>query len=56
MTEVAARAGVSVTTVSHVLSGRRPVAESTRTRVLQVIEQLGYQPDTLARGCAPGAR
>ncbi|WP_344892991.1 LacI family DNA-binding transcriptional regulator [Nonomuraea antimicrobica] len=50
MTEVAARAGVSVTTVSHVLSGRRPVAESTRTRVLQVIEQLGYQPDTLARG------
>src|SRR5437899_1605790 len=41
MTEVAARAGVSVTTVSHVLSGRRPVADATRTRVLQVIEALG---------------
>jgi LacI family transcriptional regulator, galactose operon repressor len=50
MTEVAARAGVSVTTVSHVLSGRRPVADATRTRVLQVIEELGYRPNTLARG------
>jgi len=50
--EVAAQAGVSVTTVSHVLSGRRPVAEGTRTRVLQVIERLGYQPNKLARGLA----
>ncbi|MER5788146.1 LacI family DNA-binding transcriptional regulator [Streptomyces sp. NPDC001980] len=50
MTEVAARAGVSVTTVSHVLSGRRPVSEKTRARVLQVIEELGYQPNTLAQG------
>jgi LacI family transcriptional regulator len=49
MTEVAARAGVSVTTVSHVLSGRRPVAEATRTRVMQVIEELGYQPNPLSR-------
>jgi LacI family transcriptional regulator len=49
MTEVAARAGVSVTTVSHVLSGRRPVADATRTRVLQVIEELRYQPNTLAQ-------
>ena len=54
MTEVAAQAGVSVTTVSHVLSGRRPVAESTKTRVLQVIERLGYQPNTLAQGLATG--
>ncbi|MFF2848237.1 LacI family DNA-binding transcriptional regulator [Streptomyces sp. NPDC058001] len=50
MTEVAAQAGVSVTTVSHVLSGRRPVAESTRARVLEVIEELGYQPNSLAQG------
>src|SRR5882757_1904665 len=50
MTEVAARAGVSVTTVSHVLSGRRPVAAATRTRVLEVIAELQYQPNTLARG------
>lgn len=50
MTEVASQAGVSVTTVSHVLSGRRPVAERTRNRVLAVIEELGYQPNTLAQG------
>jgi LacI family transcriptional regulator len=50
MAEVAARAGVSVTTVSHVLSGRRPVADATRTRVLEVIEELHYQPNTLAQG------
>lgn len=50
MTEVATRAGVSVTTVSHVLSGRRPVAEATRASVLAVIEQLGYRPNTLAQG------
>ncbi|MFD7288460.1 LacI family DNA-binding transcriptional regulator [Streptomyces sp. NPDC059863] len=50
MTEVAARAGVSVTTVSHVLSGRRPVSDKTRARVLQVIEELGYQPNALAQG------
>jgi LacI family transcriptional regulator len=49
MAEVAAQAGVSVTTVSHVLSGRRPVAEATRTRVMQVIEELGYQPNPLSR-------
>jgi LacI family transcriptional regulator len=49
MTEVAARAGVSVTTVSHVLSGRRPVAEATRVRVMRVIEELGYQPNPLSR-------
>jgi LacI family transcriptional regulator len=50
ITEVAARAGVSVTTVSHVLSGRRPVAEKTKARVLQVIEELGYQPNPIAQG------
>ena len=49
MSEVAARAGVSVTTVSHVLSGRRPVADATRSRVLQVIAELGYQPNPLSR-------
>ncbi|MEV6425568.1 LacI family DNA-binding transcriptional regulator [Streptomyces sp. NPDC051662] len=50
MTEVAARAGVSVTTVSHVLSGRRPVSDKTKARVLGVIEELGYQPNALAQG------
>lgn len=47
---VAAAAGVSVTTVSHVLSARRPVAAATRQRVLRVIDELGYMPNQLARG------
>lgn len=47
--EVAARAGVSVTTVSHVVSGRRPVAEATQRRVLEVVRELGYRPDASAR-------
>ncbi|HZE37416.1 MAG TPA: LacI family DNA-binding transcriptional regulator [Stackebrandtia sp.] len=48
--DVAARAGVSVTTVSHVLSSRRPVAEATRAKVLEVIAELDYRPNEMARG------
>ena len=47
--EVAARAGVSKTTVSHVLSGNRPVAATTRARVEAAVRDLGYRPDHLAR-------
>lgn len=43
----AARAsGVSSQTVSNVLHGRGRVANSTRARVIQVIESLGYRPHT----------
>ena len=49
MADVAAHAGVSTTTVSHVLSDRRPVAAGTRQRVLEAIEALGYRPSELAR-------
>jgi LacI family transcriptional regulator len=48
--EVARRAEVSATTVSHVLSGNRPVAEATRQRVQRVIEELGFRPSRLATG------
>ncbi|MFI6297176.1 substrate-binding domain-containing protein [Nonomuraea sp. NPDC050790] len=47
---VAELAGVSATTVSHTLNGRRPVAEETRRRVLSAIDHLGYRPNVLARG------
>ncbi|WP_436757805.1 substrate-binding domain-containing protein [Streptosporangium sp. V21-05] len=50
ITRVARLAGVSATTVSHALNGRRPVAEETRRRVLAAIDQLGYRPNVLARG------
>jgi LacI family transcriptional regulator len=47
--DVAQLAGVSTSTVSHVVNGTRPVAGRTRERVLKAIEQTGYRQDTLAR-------
>jgi LacI family transcriptional regulator len=47
--DVAAAAGVSHQTVSRVLNDRPDVAEETRRRVRQVIEELSYQPSAIAR-------
>jgi LacI family transcriptional regulator len=47
--EVASRAGVSPTTVSHVLSGKRVVGAETRGIVMAAIEELGYRPNVVAR-------
>ena len=46
---VAERAGVSPTTVSHVLSGKRVVGEATRKIVMDAIRELGYRPNHVAR-------
>jgi LacI family transcriptional regulator len=50
--DVAAQAGVSVTTVSHVLNRVQTarVKEATRIRVEEVAARLGYAPNGLARG------
>jgi LacI family transcriptional regulator len=50
ISDVAAAAGVSKTTVSHVLSGRRPVSEATRAKVHSVIEELGFKQNFFAAG------
>ncbi len=47
--DVAERAGVSITTVSHVLSGKRPVARATQERIAGIIKELGFRPNELAR-------
>lgn len=47
--DVAKLAGVSKTTVSHALSGKRPVAPTTKERITKVIEELGFRPNALAR-------
>jgi DNA-binding LacI/PurR family transcriptional regulator len=47
--DVAKRAGVSKTTVSHVINNTRFVEEETRQRVLQAIAELGYRPSSAAR-------
>jgi LacI family transcriptional regulator len=46
---VAARAGVSFTTVSHVLNGTRRVSDSARQRVEAAIAEMGYSPSAVAR-------
>lgn len=52
--EVAEAAGVSITTVSHVFSGKRPVNARTRKRVAGAAESLGYSPRRTARALASG--
>lgn len=47
--EVAQAAGVSISTVSYALSGKRPVSEKTRRRIEDAAEALGYTPDAGAR-------
>src|SRR4051794_24249226 len=54
MADVARLAGVSVTTVSHVINGTRPASARTRRSVLAAIERTGYRPNTIARALARG--
>lgn len=52
--EVAERAGVSITTVSHALNDKGRISPDTRRRVYEVAEELGYRPNATARNLAGG--
>jgi DNA-binding LacI/PurR family transcriptional regulator len=52
--DVARRAGVSRTTVSHALSAKHPVAAETRARILAAVEELHYQPNSAASSLRVG--
>ena len=55
MADVAARAGVSVATVSRALSGdRKLVSAPVLQRVLEAAEELSYTPNNLARNMRAG--
>ena len=54
MSEVARQAGVSVMTVSNVLNGRSNVGADTRLRVLEVVDELGYEINLTARRLRSG--
>lgn len=54
LNDVARVAGVTAATVSNVLSGRVPVREATRERVLAAVEEVGYRPNMVARSLARG--
>jgi DNA-binding LacI/PurR family transcriptional regulator len=52
--DVAKKAGVSTATVSKVLSNTPYFTESTRQKVMQAVEELGYVPHLAARALAAG--
>jgi LacI family transcriptional regulator len=54
ITDVAAEAGVSISTVSLVMNGKGAVADATRSRVQTAATRLGYTPSRSARGLAAG--
>lgn len=50
--DVAREANVSMATVSRVVNGNPNVKPTTRKKVMEVIERLGYRPNAVARGLA----
>lgn len=53
--EVADRAGVAMSSVSRVLSGHPDVSPAMRTRVMAVVQELGYEPNLLASSLRRGS-
>ena len=49
---MARHAGVSPSTVSYALSGKRPISDETRQRIERSIQELGYHPHAGARALA----
>lgn len=52
--DVALRAGVSPSTVTYVLTGKRSIGEATKKRVMAAIKELDYQPNHAAMALAGG--
>jgi LacI family transcriptional regulator len=52
--DVARAAGVSPSTVSRIMNGTAEVAQGKRTRVLEVIDRLGYHPNVAAQSLKTG--
>ena len=50
--DVAKKAGVSMATVSRVVKGNQNVKPGTRKKVMEVIDELDYRPNAVARGLA----
>ncbi|MEB8337747.1 LacI family DNA-binding transcriptional regulator [Streptomyces endophyticus] len=48
--DVARRAGVSITAVSHALNGKGTLSAATREHIREVADEMGYAADALARG------
>jgi len=53
--EVARRAGVSRSTVSYAITGKRPVSEKTRERIFAIMRDGGYRPNAAAQALRSGS-
>jgi DNA-binding LacI/PurR family transcriptional regulator len=53
--EVARLAGVSRSTVSYAITGKRPVSEETRERIFAVMRDAGYKPNAAAQALRRGS-
>lgn len=56
MHDVAKESGVSIATVSHVINNDKAVSETTRFKVLDAINKLGYKPNLVARRFKTGEK
>ncbi|HEY5271297.1 MAG TPA: LacI family DNA-binding transcriptional regulator, partial [Anaerolineales bacterium] len=54
LVDIARLSGVSRSTVSRVINADSNVKEETRQKVLQVIQNINFQPNLAARGLAAG--
>jgi DNA-binding LacI/PurR family transcriptional regulator len=52
--DIARRAGVTKSTVSFALNGRPGVSDATRTRILEIAKEMGWQPSRTARALSGG--
>lgn len=52
--EIAARAGVSRSTVSYALSGKRPISAATRSRIESIMRELDFVPNAAAQALKRG--
>jgi LacI family transcriptional regulator len=52
--DVAEKSGVSISTVSNVLNGKKNVGERTRERVLSICQELNYYPNSAGRALKSG--
>ena len=49
MSDIAEKAGVSIATVSRVINEDKNVKDSTREKILKIIEECDYTPSAIAR-------
>jgi DNA-binding LacI/PurR family transcriptional regulator len=52
--DVAERAGVAISTVSHALSGRRKISEATKARIFKAAHEVGYGANPMAQSLRTG--